>query len=167
MGHAFPINPHIMIPIGILTMAVTVLFFRLRATKKPTSAKKILIPPLGMSTGFLMFLYPPTHIPLWWAGLAFLAGMVFLSTPLIKTSQLEIKNNQVYLKHSRAFVLVLVVLLIIRFSLHNYIEQHISIFQTAALFFILAFGMILPWRLVMYYKYRKLMKQLHTDISSS
>ncbi|RAL25831.1 CcdC family protein [Thermoflavimicrobium daqui] len=162
----FPINLHVIIPIVILTMAVTVFVFRLRATKKPTSAKKILMPPLGMSTGFLMFLYPPTHIPIWWACLAFLAGILFLSLPLIKTSQLEIKNNQVYLKHSRAFVLVLVALLILRFTLHGYIEQHISIFQTAGIFFVLAFGMILPWRLAMYYQYKKLMQQVQTCSTS-
>jgi membrane protein CcdC involved in cytochrome C biogenesis len=162
MNYTLPINPQVWIPIGFIVMAVAVLFIRLRAVKKPTNAKKILIPPLGMSTGFLMFLYPPTHIPVWWAIAAFIIGAIFLSLPLIKTSHFEIKDNQIYLKNSRAFAFVLIILLCIRLALHGYIEQYISIFQTAAIFFNLAFGMLLPWRLAMYYRFKKLTKQLYT-----
>jgi membrane protein CcdC involved in cytochrome C biogenesis len=158
---------HIVAPLGAFLMATMVILLRLRATKKPTSAKKIIIPPLGMSTGFLMFLFPPFHIPWSWAILSFLCGALFLSIPLIKTSKFQIINDQIYLKRSRAFVLILVVLLVIRLSLHSYIEQHISIYQTGAIFFILAFGMLLPWRLVMYYQYKQVEKQLARKVVSS
>ncbi|MBA4493109.1 cytochrome c biogenesis protein CcdC [Paenactinomyces guangxiensis] len=159
MGHVLPVNMHVLTSLILLLMASLIIFFRLRATKKPTSVKKIILPPLGMSTGFLMFLYPPTHIPLSWAIIAFLAGAVFLSIPLIQTSKFQVIDNQIYLKRSRAFIVILIALLIIRLSLHTYIEQHISIFQTAGLFFILAFGMLLPWRLAMYYQYKQIEKK--------
>lgn len=160
MGQIIPYYLQILAPIFALIMASTVVIIRLRATNKPTSAKKILIPPLGMSTGFFMFLYPPTHIPWSWALIAFGAGIIFLSIPLIQTSKFEVIDKQIYLKRSKAFVIILVILLIVRMALHNYIEQHISIFQTAGIFFVLAFGMLLPWRLVMFYQYKKLKKEL-------
>jgi membrane protein CcdC involved in cytochrome C biogenesis len=50
------------------------------------------------------------------------------------------------------------VLLVIRIAAHSYIEDLISVFQTGAVFFILAFGMIVPWRVYMYIQYRKLIR---------
>ncbi|WP_312029473.1 CcdC protein domain-containing protein [Paenibacillus sedimenti] len=35
-------------------------------------------------------------------------------------------------------------------------EAFVSIYQTGAIFFILAYGMLLPWRVAMYAQYRKL-----------
>ena len=48
-------------------MALMALFLRIRSTKRPVTVKGIIMPPLGMSTGFLMFLHPSTHFPFWWA----------------------------------------------------------------------------------------------------
>lgn len=160
MFDSFPIRPQVAVFLVFISIAIITMFIRLRATKKPTSVKKILIPPLGMSTGFFMFLYPPVHIPLLWAFLAFVAGAIFLAIPLIKTSQFHIVDNHIYLKPSKAFVFLLILLLIVRLTLHSYIEQYISLYQTAGLFFILAFGMLLPWRIAMYFQYRKFNRQL-------
>ncbi|TCP69309.1 CcdC family protein [Baia soyae] len=165
MEQFIPFNVHIITTIVLIVMACTVMIIRIRATKKPTSAKKILIPPLGMSTGFAMFLFPFTRIPWSWALIAFVCGFIFLAIPLILTSNFQIQNNEIYLKRSKAFLVIIVTLLIIRLSLHNYIEQHISIPQTAGVFFILAFGMLLPWRIAMYRKYKKVEKNL-SDSSS-
>jgi membrane protein CcdC involved in cytochrome C biogenesis len=159
MVHSFPISLNFVAPIFALIMASMVIVIRLRATNKPTNARKILIPPLGMSTGFLMFLYPPMRVPWAWAGVAFLAGALLFSYPLIKTSHFEMIDGKVYLKRSRAFILILIGLFILRMVLHDYLEHLISVEQTAALFFILAFGMLLPWRLAMYLKYRKLQEK--------
>jgi membrane protein CcdC involved in cytochrome C biogenesis len=160
MEHIFPFDLHLLLPFIVLIFAIMVIVIRIRATNKPTHAKKIILPPLGMSTGFLMFLYPPTHIPLTWGLTAFTTGAVFLSIPLIQTSKLQVVDQQIYLKRSRAFIFILIILLVIRLSLHTYMAQQITLFQTAALFFVLAFGMLLPWRLVMYYQYQRLQKQL-------
>ncbi|WP_143521238.1 CcdC protein domain-containing protein, partial [Pseudomonas sp. 2995-1] len=42
-------------------MAFFALYIRMKSMKRPANVKKILIPPIAMSTGFLMFLYPPTR----------------------------------------------------------------------------------------------------------
>jgi membrane protein CcdC involved in cytochrome C biogenesis len=159
VGHPFALNMHVTVTLGTIMMALTVIFIRLRAANKPTSVKKIIMPPIGMSTGFLMFLAPSTHIPWSWAACAFLAGAVFFSYPLIRTSKFHVENGQVYLKRSRAFILILLTLLVIRIAAHNYIEHLISIQQTAGVFFILAFGMILPWRVAMYIQYKKVLER--------
>jgi len=142
----------------IVVGAIAVIFIRLHAARKPTSARKILIPPLGMATGFLMFIVPLMRIPLTYAIIAFLFGSLF-SIPLITTSKMQRQDGEVYLKRSPAFIIVLLALLVIRLALHTFIEQYITVPQTGAIFFILAFGMLLPWRLVMYRRYRKFVAQ--------
>lgn len=155
MGFAHGINLQLASTIGAAVMALMVIGIRLRAAKKPTSVKKIIIPPIGMSTGFLMFLSPQTHVPPLYALIALLVGFLF-SYPLIHTSKFEVVNGDIFLKRSKSFPLILLGLLAIRLLLHNYVEQYISLSQTGAVFFILAFGMILPWRVAMYLRYLKL-----------
>lgn len=146
---------HIALPFFAVIMATLVITYRLRETRIPTNARRILIPPLGMSTGFAMFLYPPMHIPWSWALGAFLAGAVFLAPPLIYTSRFETVDNRIYLRRSRSFIVIILALFALRLALHNYVEQHISLLQTGSVFFILAFGMLLPWRLTMYLRYKQ------------
>ena len=153
-------HPQLILFSIIVLMAIMATILRMRSIKKPTSAKKILLPPFGMSTGFIMFLHPKTHIPFSWAICAFVAGAIFLATPLIITSQLQIIENDIYIKPSRSFFYLLVILLIVRLSLHSYIEQFISLYQTAGLFFLLAFGMLFPWRIAMYIQFKKFQQQL-------
>ncbi|MCY0877182.1 MAG: cytochrome c biogenesis protein CcdC [Firmicutes bacterium] len=137
----------------IAVFAVTVIMVRLQAAKKPTSVRKIIIPPLGMSTGYLMFIFPFMRISWTYGIIAFGVGLLF-SIPLIISSHMEVSDGQVYLKRSPAFIVVLLVLLIVRLGLHSYIEKYVTIPQTGAVFFILAFGMLLPWRIAMYLRYK-------------
>lgn len=159
MAHPIPV-PQITAMIGFCMFAIMVILIRLKAAQKPTSIKKIIIPPIGMSTGFLMFFYPPFRIEWLWAAGAFLIGTLFLSIPLIVTSKFEIKEQDIYLKRSRAFIWILIALLVLRLSLHGYLEEFISLYQTAGLFFILAFGMLLPWRIAMLFQYKKVARSL-------
>lgn len=147
---------HIVLPFFAISMAIVIIIYRVQETKKPTNARRILLPPLGMSTGFAMFFYAPTQIPWLWALGAFLAGMIFLAPPLIYTSQFKIINGEVYLQRSKSFIVIILALFALRFGLHNYVEHHISFFQTGSVFFILAFGMLLPWRLTMYRRFKGL-----------
>ncbi|MCL6517280.1 cytochrome c biogenesis protein CcdC [Alicyclobacillus sp.] len=142
--------------------ALTVIVVRTRGSNKPVNAKKILIPPLGMSTGFLMFLAPETRDPWLYAGLAFAAGVV-LSYPLILTSKMHIVDGEIRLRRSKGFPLILLGLLALRIALHQYVEEYVTIIQTGSLFFILAFGMILPWRIAMFLRYRRLVRELKAD----
>lgn len=150
---------HVASLLGSLGSALMVILIRVRATKKPTNAKKIIMPPVGMSTGFLMFIAPFTRIPVTWGLLAFAVGAIFFSYPLIRTSRFYKINDEVYLHRSKAFIFILLILLAIRMAMHTYIEEFVTLPQTGAIFFLLAFGMLLPWRLVMYLQYRKLLKQ--------
>lgn len=141
--------------IGVV-FASSIIFVRLKASNKPTNAKKILLPPLFMSTGFFMFIAPETWISISEAIGAFLVGTLF-SILLIKTSRFERHDGRIYLKRSKAFAFILIGLLIIRTMIKVVMEQSVNLPQTGAIFFILAFGMLLPWRIAMYVMYRRLL----------
>ncbi|RYG71415.1 cytochrome c biogenesis protein CcdC [Lentibacillus lipolyticus] len=140
-------------------MAVTMIFVRLKASKKPASVKKIILPPLFMSTGALMFLFPVFRVSLMQVVEAVFVGMLF-SVFLIKTSKFEIRGNDIYLIPSRSFVFILFALLIARIIIKLIIGANIAIGETSGMFFLLAFGMIITWRLAMLYKFKKLEKKL-------
>ncbi|MFY0544451.1 CcdC family protein [Brevibacillus sp. H7] len=141
-----------------LLMATMVILVRMRSAKKPVSTRSIILPPVFMSTGFAMFHFPETATPLSYDLIAFFAGLL-LSIPLIVTSRFEIVGQDVYLKRSKAFFAILLGLLVIRFSIKLYVNDSFTPLQSAGLFFILAFGMIAPWRLAMLYMYRQLVKK--------
>lgn len=147
---------HTLALIGSLAGAAAVVTWRVRETQRPVTAKKILLPPLAMSTGFLMFLVPPTRVPLPWALGAFVAGALFFAYPLARMSTLTRVGDAIVLQRSRAFLWILIGLVAVRLALRSYVEQLVSPMQTGALFFVLAFGMILPWRVLMYRRYRRL-----------
>ncbi|NJD10089.1 MAG: cytochrome c biogenesis protein CcdC [Gemmatimonadetes bacterium] len=143
-------------PAAAVAGAATVMAWRVQETRRPVSLKSILLPPLGMSTGFFMFAVPQLRLPWSWAVAAFLAGALLFSWPLARSSRLERAGDVIVLRRSRAFLLILLVLAAIRLALRSWIDQVISPLQTGALFFVLAFGMILVWRLRMLRDYRAL-----------
>ncbi|MFD1037887.1 CcdC family protein [Virgibacillus byunsanensis] len=140
-------------------MAVVMIFVRLKAAKEPASVKKIILPPLFMSTGAFMFLFPVFQVK-WIEVLEALSVGIIFSVFLIKTSKFEIKNNKIYLIPSKAFIFILFGLLIVRIIMKLAIGSTISFGQTSGMFFLLAFGMILTWRISMLYKYLQLEKQV-------
>lgn len=139
-----------------LVGAAAVTAWRVRETTRPVTARKIIIPPLGMATGFSMFVVPQLRIPFTWTLCAFAIGAVFLSYPLIKSSKLIQQGDVVMLRRSPAFLWILLALVVVRLAARNYVEQYVSSLQTGTLFFVLAFGMIVTWRVVMFREYRKL-----------
>lgn len=140
-------------------MAVTMIFVRLKTAKKPTSKKKIIMPPLFMSSGTFMFLFPVFQVP-WLQVLETLAVGIIFSIFLIKTSSFEINNNEIYLIPSKAFAVILFGLLFVRVAFKLIIGSSISPGETSGLFYLLAVGMIFSWRLAMLRQYYKLEKQL-------
>jgi membrane protein CcdC involved in cytochrome C biogenesis len=136
--------------------AAAVMAWRIREGRSAVTVRKIVIPPLGMATGFCMFLVPAFRIPWMWAGCAFLLGATVLAYPLLRTSRLVRDGEAIMMQRSSAFFLVVVVLAVIRIAAHTYIDQYIDVSRTGALFFVLAFGMILHWRMRMYFEYRQL-----------
>lgn len=143
-----------------IIMAVLALIVRLKASRRPITVKRIIIPPLGMATGFGMFFVPDVHIPIYWGILAFLTGWFLFSFPLNRSTQFEIIDGEIFAKRTPEFAYILIGLLAIRLILHGVIEQYISVLQTASVFFLLAFGMILRWRLFMLKQYRRMTEQL-------
>lgn len=142
--------------IGSLVGAALVLVWRVRETRSPVTARKLLVPPLGMATGLVMFAVPQMRVPVLWGLGAFAVGAAVLSQALIRTTQLTREGDAVLMRRSKAFLWILVGLVALRLALRVYVERYVSTTQTAALFFLLAFGMILPWRVAMWLRYRAL-----------
>lgn len=137
---------------------LSLIIIRIRAGKRPTTLKKIVIPPLGMATGFIMFAVPVTHIPWLWGLAAFGTGLLIFSFPLIVTTSMEKVNSDIFVRRSKAFIAIMLVLFLLRLSLHSVVEQYMTIPQTGAIFYLLAFGMIVPWRFAMVGDYLRLRK---------
>lgn len=143
-------------------MAVFVLFIRMKAQKKPATVKKIILPPIFMSTGALMFIHPMFRVSAAEFFEALIVGMIF-SIFLIKTSNFEIRENDIYLKRSKAFAFILIGLLVIRIVMKLYLSTSIDIGELSGMFWILAFGMIVPWRVAMYLTFKKVKNQLDSS----
>ncbi|MFB3168502.1 cytochrome c biogenesis protein CcdC [Neobacillus sp. 179-C4.2 HS] len=146
--------------IGAVFMGIFALFVRMKAAKKPTNARKIILPPVFMSSGALMYVVPQFRL----TGMEILEvvilGMLF-SILLIKTSKFEIRENEIFLKRSKAFIYILVGLLVVRIGLKTILSATIDYGELSGMFFLLAFSMIVPWRIAMYLDYKKLYRQLH------
>lgn len=140
-------------------MATTMIIVRARVARKPTSAKKIILPPIMMSTGALMFIFPAFRVETIQIIEAILLGIIF-SIFLIKSTKFEIRNGEIYLIPSKLFIFILFGLLIVRLIIKLIIGSIISFGETSGLFFLLALGMMITWRVAMLYKYQQLKNKL-------
>lgn len=140
-------------------MGLAVIVVRMKAQNYPTNTKKIVLPPFFMATGALMYVVPYFRLDGGEIIEAILVGL-FFSLFLIFTSNFEIKDNQIYMKRSKLFPFILITLLIIRTVGKFFLSDSIDPGQLAGMFFLLAFSMIVPWRIAMYFKYKKLKNQL-------
>lgn len=145
-----------------IVMGTLVMTVRARSAKKPASAKKIILPPLFMSTGALMFVFEYFRVAPLQIVEAFSVGLLF-SIVLIWTSRFEVKDGDIYLRQSKAFVFILVGLLIVRLIAKIILSSTIHIGELSGMFWILAFGMIVPWRIAMFVQYKKLEKTIVTN----
>src|SRR5580700_8147625 len=141
MPHITPLEYAIASAFG----AVVIIIWRIKEGQSAVTLKTIVIPPLGMATGFCMFIVPAFRIPWLWALAAFLIGAILLAWPLLATSRLHREGDKVIMKRSSMFIVVIIVLAAIRILARNYFDRLLTVEQTGALFFVLAFGMILRW----------------------
>jgi membrane protein CcdC involved in cytochrome C biogenesis len=146
-----------------LAGALAVLAWRVRETQRPVTRPSIVIPPLAMSTGLSMFLMPGFRVPWSWALGAFLAGALLLSIPLVRTSRMTRAGETIVLRRSRAFLVILLGLAALRLLLRDYVGQVLPPKQTAAVFFLLAFGMIVRWRVWMLGEHSRLAAAPHFE----
>jgi len=145
-------------------MGTIVMTVRAKAAKKPANTKKIILPPLFMSTGALMFVFEFFRVPPMQILEALGVGLLF-STVLIWTSKFEVRDGDIYLKQSKAFVFILIGLLAIRLVAKLILSSTIDVGELSGMFWLLAFGMIVPWRIAMLIQFKKLEKtQTHQTV---
>ena len=137
-----------------LFMGIVVIFIRMKAQNFPVNEKKIILPPFFMATGALMYVIPYFRLTGTEILESIILGVLF-STVLIWTSHFEVHGTEIYMKRSKAFPIILISLLIIRTLIKIFISSKIDPVKLG-MFFLLAFSMIVPWRLAMLYKYKKL-----------
>ena len=144
--------------IAFFVMGVLGVLVRSKAAARPISPIRIVLPPLFMSTGMLMFLF--TQFQVAWGQVmeATVVGLVF-SSILIVTTNFEQKDGLWFVQRSKAFIFILVGLLIFRLIAKLILSSSIDVGELAGMFFILAFAMIVPWRIGMLIKYNNLKKR--------
>lgn len=142
--------------VGSIAGLCAILVWRVREGRTAVTAKKLIMPPLGMATGFSMFFVPAFRVPWMWGIGAFLIGAIAFAYPLLLTSSLRRDGDVIMMKRSGAFFAVVIVLFAIRYMARGYFDRILSIEQTGAIFYLLAFGMIVRWRLSLYMAYRAL-----------
>jgi membrane protein CcdC involved in cytochrome C biogenesis len=135
---------------------MVIVAWRYRETSRPITARRIILPPVAMSTGFSMFLVPAFRVS-WLQGIsAFLVGAAVFFYPLARSSRLTRDGDAIMLRRSPGFLLILLGLLALRIALHSVVGEYVTPRQTGALFFVLAFGMIVRWRWAMLREFRVL-----------
>ncbi|MEH7462783.1 cytochrome c biogenesis protein CcdC [Bacillus thuringiensis] len=153
-------NLAVLSSIVALCMAVGMMFLRLKSAKKPVTLKKIILPPIFMSTGACMYFLPEFRLTSTEILEAVIVGL-FFSIFLIKTSKFEIRGTDIYLIPSKAFIFILVGLLAVRLGMKEYLSQSIDLGQLSGMFFLLAFAMIVSWRVGMYRSFIRLQKEMN------
>jgi membrane protein CcdC involved in cytochrome C biogenesis len=144
-----------------------VLVWRVREGRTAVTMKKIVMPPVGMATGFCMFIVPAFRVPWTWALGAFVIGAIVFAYPLLLTSDLHLQNGVIMMKRSSAFFAVIIVLAVVRYVARGYFDRFLSLEQTGAIFYLLAFGMILRWRAKLFFAYRALMSVPALGVASA
>jgi membrane protein CcdC involved in cytochrome C biogenesis len=150
--HSTPLITAVVSLIGL----AGVLAWRIREGRSAMTLRKIVMPPVGMATGFCMFIVPAFRVPFTWGLGAFLIGAVIFAYPLLLTSDLHLQNGVIMMKRSSAFFAVIIVLAVTRYLARGFFDRFLSLEQTGALFYLLAFGMILRWRLKLFLAWRVL-----------
>ncbi|QPC46448.1 CcdC family protein [Mangrovibacillus cuniculi] len=145
--------------IAAIVMGAAVIFIRMKASERPINAKRIILPPIFMSTGSLMFIFPFFRVSPLQIIEALLVGLLF-SFVLIKSSKFEVVGDDIYLKRSKAFAFILIGLLLFRITLKIILSESINVGELSGMFWILAFGMIVPWRISMFIQYKKLFSNI-------
>ncbi len=142
-----------------LCMAVFWNIYRVKETAKPVTLKKIILPPLFMSSGALMYVVPVFRLSYEEILEAMILGLI-CSIFLIKTSKFEIKDNRIYLQRSKAFLIVILTLFVVRTGIKVLLSSTIDYGALSGMFFLVAFVMIVSWRIAMLIGYKKMEKEL-------
>lgn len=141
-----------------VVMGLIAVFVRQKAAKRPLTLPKIIIPPVMMSTGALMYVFPYFRLTPFEIGEAIVMGLIF-SIVLVVTTRYEEKDGRLYVRQSRMFPIILIGLLILRIILKAILSLSISPGEIGGMFFLLAFVMIVVWRISMFINLQTFNKQ--------
>ena len=83
-------------------------------------------------------------------------GALVFSIPLARSSTLTREGDTLVMKRSPLFLVLLLGLVAVRFALRSWIELYWSQLQTGALFFLLALGAVVRWRIDLIRQFRQL-----------
>lgn len=146
----------------IFAIAALVLWRRTRSMYRPIrgSGIRLLIPILFMLPGASLIFNLNAGEPMWVYGAALGLGIVF-SVPLIWTTNYEVReDNQIYSKKNWGFVAAFVGIVLIRFLLRQELSG-MDPQEKLAVFMMVAFGYIIPWRIVSFIKFRRVCQSLN------
>ncbi|MBB6674545.1 CcdC family protein [Cohnella nanjingensis] len=144
----------------IAAIAALVLWRRTRSMYRPIrgSGIRMLIPLLFILPGVTFLLNPTANEPAWAFAAAFGLGIVF-SIPLIWTTNYEVREDKlIYAEKNWGFIVAFLGILIIRFALRQELSD-IDPQGKMALFMMVAFGYLIPWRVVSFIKFRRVVNQ--------
>lgn len=141
-----------------LLFGLFVIVIRMKSSKQPATFKKIWIPPLGMLSGGLMFVFPVFRVSQTNIIEAIVLGIVF-SIVLIWTTKYDIRGEDIYIVRTKSFPFILMGLLIIRLIIKYYLSDTIAFGELAGMFWILGVSMIWPWRFAMHFQLKAKIKQ--------
>ncbi|MGO4695640.1 CcdC family protein [Paenibacillus sp. 2TAB26] len=145
----------------IAFIAVLVLWRRTRSMYRPIRGNgiRLLIPLLFIIPGLSLIINPNVNEPAWAFGIAFGLGVIF-SIPLIWTTNYEVRDdNLIYSKKNWGFIAAFIGIVFIRFALRQELSDLDPQGKTA-LFMLVAFGYIIPWRVFSFIKFRRVANQL-------
>lgn len=142
--------------VAVLVLAL-VIWRRTRAMSRPIrgSGLRLLLPLLLLSLGLLGLLNPQLHLSVKEITLSLLFGLA-LSVPMVLTTNYELREDgEIYARKSVAFIIVLIVIVLVRLGLRTYL-QGLDPAELGMIFYMVAVAYVIPWRIVSYIKFRKL-----------
>ena len=146
--------------IMIAAIAVLVLWRRTRSMYRPIRGNgiRLLVPLIFILPGLSMLLNPEANEPAWALGAAFGLGILF-SIPLIWTTNYEVREDRlIYAKKNMGFIVAFLGILVVRLVLRQELSD-LDPEGQLALFMAVAFGYLIPWRIVSFLKFRRLFNQ--------
>ncbi|CAG9610138.1 CcdC protein domain-containing protein [Pseudoneobacillus rhizosphaerae] len=145
-------NPILII---IIFVAAFIFYRQIISMYKPIKGKgvRILVTLFLLTPGWSLIMNPNAEVAPLEVTIALLFGFL-LSIPLILTTGYERREDgSIYVKKSLAFIFLFLTLFAIRWTLRGIIDMDSD--SRMKLFFITACAYLIPWKVLSFYKFRK------------
>jgi membrane protein CcdC involved in cytochrome C biogenesis len=97
------------------------------------------------------------HLPMLEILTAVALGSI-LATPILLTTNYELREDQVYVKKSKTFIYIILALLVLRIALKSILYSLIPVTDQLVLTFIMATVYVTIWRVGSFVKFRRLLR---------